>query len=117
MTFEGHNILIIAPFDPSMDPRYIERICAEEEVRDVDDFYKVTSTQDDYINPIANGTLSWRYASSCTSDSDEGLENWKNKMHDLLGRHRAHLTKSFRWIGTEVGQVPVFDGLSNIKEF
>ena len=26
------------------------------------------------------------------------------------------LTKSLRWIGTEVGQVPVFDGLSNIKD-
>jgi hypothetical protein len=27
------------------------------------------------------------------------------------------LTKLLHWIGTEVGQVPVFDGLSNIKEF
>ena len=75
MTFEGHNIRIIAPLDPSMGPRYIEAICVEEQARDIDDFYKVTTMQDDYINPIADGTLSWRYASSCTSHSKEGLEN------------------------------------------
>ena len=117
MTFEGHNIRIIAPLDPSMDPCYIEPIRVEEEARDIDDFYKVTSTQDDYINPTANGMLSWRYASSYTSDSDEGLVNWHNQMHELSGRHCVHLTKSLCWIGTKVDQVPVFDGLSNIKEF
>ena len=50
----------------------------EEESRDVDDLYKVTSSQDDYINPTADGKLSWLYASSCTLDSIKGLENWKN---------------------------------------
>jgi len=29
----------------------------------------------------------------------------------------VHLTKSLRWIGTEVRKVPTFDGLSNIQEF
>ena len=43
MTFEGHNIRIIAPLDPSMGPRYLEPICAEEEVREMDDFYKMTT--------------------------------------------------------------------------
>ena len=61
--------------------------------------------------------LSWRYASSCTLDLEEGLDNWKNKMHDLSGRRCVQLTKSLRWIGTEVGQVPMFDGLSNNQEF
>ena len=76
MTFEGHNIRIIAPLDPSMGPRYSEPICAEEEARKIDDFYKMTSTQDDYINPTIDGTLRWHCASSCTSDSEEGLEKW-----------------------------------------
>ena len=117
MTFEGHNIRIIAPLDPTKGPRYTEPICAEEETRDVDDLYKVTSSQVDYINPTTDGTLSWRYDSSCTSDSDEGLENWLNQMHELSGRRCVHLTKSLRWISIEVSQIPVFDGLSNIKEF
>ena len=76
MTFEGHNIIIIAPLDPSMGHRYIEPIHAEEEMKEVDDLYKMTTVQDDYINPTVDGTLSWRYASSCTSNSDEGMKNW-----------------------------------------
>ena len=66
MTFEGHNIRIITPLDPSMGPRYLEPICVEEEVREIDDFYKMTIMQDDYINPTMDGTLSWHYAISCT---------------------------------------------------
>ena len=83
MTFEGHNIRIIAPLDPSMGPQYIEPIRAGEEVREIDYFYKMTTTQDDYLNPMANGTLSWHCASSCTLDSEEGLENWQNRMHEV----------------------------------
>ena len=37
MTFEGHNIKIIAPLYPSMGPHYAETIRAEEEVREIDD--------------------------------------------------------------------------------
>ena len=76
MNFEGHNIRIISPLDPSMGPRNTKPIRVEEEVRDIDDFYKVTSTQDDYINPTTDGTLRWHYASSCTLESEEVLENW-----------------------------------------
>ena len=76
MTFEGHNIRIIVPLDPSMGPLYREHIRAGEEARGIDNFYKVTKMQDDYINPTTDGTLSWRYASSYTLDSEAGLENW-----------------------------------------
>ena len=86
MTFEGHNIKIIAPLDPSIGPCYTKPIRVEEETREIDDLYKMTAMQDDYINPTADGTLSWRCASSCTSDSEEGLENWKNRMHEVSGR-------------------------------
>ena len=61
--------------------------------------------------------LSWRYASSCTSNSDECLENWYNRMHEILGRRCVHLTKSLHWIGTEVSHVPVFDGLTHVEQF
>ena len=77
-----------------MGPRYTKPIHAEEEVRDIDHFYKMTTMQDDYINPTVDGMLRWHYDSSCTSNSEEGLENWQNRMHELLGRRYAHLTKS-----------------------
>jgi len=59
-----------------MGPCYTQPIKAEEEARELDDVYKITATQDDYINLNIDGMLSWRYARSCTSDSEEGLENW-----------------------------------------
>ena len=76
MRFEGHNIRIIAHLDPSMGPLYTKPIKAEEEVKEIDDLYKITATQNDYINPTVDGMLSWCYTSSYTSDSKEGLENW-----------------------------------------
>ena len=42
MTFEGHNIWIIASLDPTKGPHYTEPILIEEEKRDIDDLYKVT---------------------------------------------------------------------------
>ena len=117
MTFEGHNIRIIAPLDPPMGPCYSEPIHVEEEAREIDDFYKMTTIQDDYINPTAYSTLSCLYAISYRSDLEEGLENWQSQMHVILGRHCTHLMKSLHWIGMEVCEVPMFGGLSNIQEF
>lgn len=96
MTFEGHNIRVIAPLDPSMGARYAKTIRSEEETREIDDFYKMTATSYYHINPTADGTLSWYCASSFTSDSKEGLENWQNIMHEVSGRRCAWLTKSLR---------------------
>ena len=89
MTFEGHNIRIIAPLGPSKVPRYTEPICAEEEMKEVDDLYKMTTAKDDYIDRTADGTLSWCYARSCTSNSDQGMENWQNWMHEISGRRHV----------------------------
>ena len=44
-------------------------------MKEDDDLYKMTITQDDYVNPIVDRTLSWCYVSSYTSDLDEGMEN------------------------------------------
>ena len=77
----------------------------------------MTTAKDDYIDPTIDGTLSWCYASSCTSDSDQGMENWQNQMHEILGRRCVHLTKSLHWIGSEVTQITIFSGFYHIKEF
>ena len=44
MILKGHNIKIIAPLDPSMGPHYAEPIRAKEEVWEIGDFYKMTTT-------------------------------------------------------------------------
>jgi hypothetical protein len=55
---------------------------------------------DDYVNPIADGTLSWRSISLCASDFEEVLEHWKQRMHEVSTRRCAHITRSLHWIGT-----------------
>ena len=59
MTFEDKQIRVIAPLDPFQGPRYIEPIRAEEEVRNMESLYQMTSNQSDYINPTTEGNISW----------------------------------------------------------
>ena len=75
MTFEDTQIRVIVPLDPFQGPRYIERIQAEEEARNMDSLYQMTTNQSDYINPTVEGNISWQCDSSCTLDLDVGLEN------------------------------------------
>jgi hypothetical protein len=75
MSFKGNGIRVIGPLDLALGPRYTELITAEEEARNIDVVYQLTVVQGDYVNPTANGMLSWRCESSCTSDSEVGLKN------------------------------------------
>ena len=77
----------------------------------------MTTTKDDYIDPTVDGTLSWCYASSCTFDSNQDMENWQNRMHEVSRRRCAQLTKSLRQIGSEVSQIATFSGFYQVKEF
>ena len=117
MTFEDSHIRVIAPLDPSQGPRYIEPRRPDEEAQDMDNLYKMTASLEDYVNLTADGTLSWRCASSCVSDSDADLEDWQNRLHEVSQRRCATITKELRWIGSEVSTVPTFDGLSDIQLF
>ena len=44
MTFESHNIRVITPLYPSSSPHYTELINVEDEEREINDFYKMTTT-------------------------------------------------------------------------
>jgi hypothetical protein len=114
MSFEGNGIRVIGLLGPTVGPRYTKLVIAEEEARIVDTVYKLTAMQADYMNLTNDGMLSWRCESSCTSDSDVGLENWQQHLHEVSGRRLAWITKSLRWIGSEVNTVPIFYGLSDI---
>jgi hypothetical protein len=72
---------------------------------------------DDYVNPTTDGVLSWRSISSCTSDSEEALENWQQRLHEVSTRKCAQITHALRWIGTEVCDPPRYDGLTDVAYF
>ena len=103
--------------DPFQGPRYIEPIRAEEKVHNMESLYQMTANQSDYINPTTEGNISWRCDSSCASDSDVGLENWQNRLYEVSAHKCAFMTKSLRWIGTEIKDIPSFDGLADVNEF
>jgi hypothetical protein len=45
------------------------------------------------------------------------LENWQNKMYEFSARRCARLTREVHWIGTEVSNLPTFDGLNHLETF
>ena len=86
MSFEGNGIRVIGLLDSSLGPRYIELITAEEEARNIDVMYQLTAAQGEYVNPTVDGMLSWCYESSCAFDSEVGLENRKQCLHEVSRR-------------------------------
>jgi hypothetical protein len=75
MSFEGNDLKFIAPLDLDEGRRYADPIREEDRTYDLENIYKLIARQQDYINPIADGNLSWRSESACSSDSEEALEN------------------------------------------
>jgi hypothetical protein len=74
MNFESEEYRVIAPLDPSEGERFVEMTCLDLE--EINQLYRTTVREEDYVNPTADGVLSWRSITSCASDLDIGLENW-----------------------------------------
>jgi hypothetical protein len=119
MTFEKVGLRIITPLDPDEGPRYTEPIREEDHAFELENIYKLTARQQDYINPTANGNLSWRSDNTHSFDSEEALENWKNwqnQMYKVSTRRCARLTREVHWIDTTVSNLPIFDGLNPLEK-
>jgi hypothetical protein len=93
MKFERDGLSFIAPLDPDEGPRYTEPIQEEDHAYELENIYKLIARQQDYINPIVDGNLSWRSKNTCSSDSKEALENWQNQMYEVSTRICAKLTR------------------------
>jgi hypothetical protein len=98
MIFEVGELKIIVPLDPREGKRYIEPAKGDE----IDNLYNMTTRMDDYVNPIIDGVLSWRSIISCASNSEEGLKQWKQRMHKVSTRQCSHNTRSLCWIATKL---------------
>ena len=71
MTFESGDYKFIAPLDPSEGERFVEPTCLDLEK--IDQLYRTSVCEEDYVNPNENGVLSWCSITSCTTDLDIGL--------------------------------------------
>jgi hypothetical protein len=113
MTFESGEYRFIAPLDPSEGERFVEAICLDLE--EINQFYKTIAREEDYVNPTTDGILSWRSITSCAYDSNMGLEDWKQKLHEISTRKCARIDRAVRWVGTEIREPPSFHGLNDLE--
>ena len=114
MVFENEGTRVIFALDPAEGERYTGFVHEED---DMDHIYKLTTQDEDQINPIADGMLCWEKDSECLSDSDREIKNWQNRLHDISAMRCLRITKSFWCISSEVRGLPYFDGSGSIKEF
>jgi hypothetical protein len=99
MTFESREYRFIMPLYPSEGERFVEPTCL------------------DYVNPTTDGILSWRIITSCARDSNTGLENWKQSLHEISMRRCARIDHTVRWVGTEIKEPPSFHGINDLETF
>jgi hypothetical protein len=59
MNFQRDGLRFITPLDPDEGQRYTEPIREEYHAYALENIYKLTARQQDYINPTADGNLSW----------------------------------------------------------
>jgi hypothetical protein len=72
--FESGEYKVIAPLDHLEGGRYLEPTMDNILIEYVNQLYRTTMCEEDYINPSVDGMLSWRSISSCASYYDTGLE-------------------------------------------
>ena len=58
MIFEGKELRVIVPLDPSQGTRYTKPLRNEDQ--DVlEHIYNITAKEEDYIDPSAEGIMDW----------------------------------------------------------
>ena len=67
----------------------------DEASRNLDHVYNIS---EDYIHPTIDGELGWCSDSFASSDYDDGLENWKNKLHEVSFRKCGLITQSLHHV-------------------
>jgi hypothetical protein len=77
---------------------FVEPTCLD--LKEINQLYKTTVQEEDYVNPTAYVVLNWRSITSCPSYSYIGLENWQKRLHEVSRIRRAIIDCALRWVGT-----------------
>jgi hypothetical protein len=113
MTFESRDYRVIAPLDQSEGERFIEPTCLDLE--EISQLYRTTTCDEDYVNPTTDEVLSWRSITSCTTDSNIELQNWKQRLHEVSMRRCVRIDCAVQWIGIEIREPLSFHGLNDLE--
>jgi len=117
MSFERKSLSIVVPLDPAEGPRYSELVRDYKSDDDLDKIYKITTRDQDWVNPIENGRISWDRESCGTSNSNKELEHWQNRLHEVSMLHCNMMTKSLCCVSLKVRRLPYYDGLTDVDKF
>jgi hypothetical protein len=117
MKFEEDEIKVVQPLDPYVGPRYTDPMDKNMEGEDLDMVYVVIAgTREDYINPIVDGSISWRSIQSIDEDSELAFDSWKQGSYEIFPRRCATFRET-RWVGTEVREHQIYDGTLELDKF
>lgn len=84
ISFERKSLRVIVPLDPTEGVHYTEPVHDSDESDDeLDHIYKIITQDQVWINPTVDGWISLDRESSCTSDSNEALEHWHNRLREV----------------------------------
>lgn len=76
MIFEKNSLRVVVLLDPPKGVRYIVPVCDNDSDDDLDFIYMITMQEEDWVNPTADGRISWEHEISYSSDLDEEIEQW-----------------------------------------
>lgn len=117
MIFEKKSLRVVVPLDPAEGARYTELVREDDNDDDLDCIYKITVCDRDWANPIADGRISWERESSCSLDSDEEVEQWQNRLHEVTTPNCSMMVRSLSCVTTEARELPTYDGFIVVDEF
>lgn len=117
MIFENKLLCVIVPLDPAEGSRYAEPVRHYECNDDLDSIYKITERDQDWVNLIVDGQITWDHESSYNSDSNEELECSQNQLHGVTTLSYSMMTQSLRCVSFEVRNLPTYDGLNDADVF
>ena len=117
MIFEKKSLRVVVPLDPAEGARYIELMHNDDSDDDLDCIYRITTREQDWVNLTADGRISWERESSYTSNSDEEVERWQNRLHKVTMLNCNMMIRSLRCVTIEARELSTYDGLTMVDEF
>jgi len=116
MIFEKNSLCVVVPLDPVEWARYTKLIADDESDDELDCIYQITARDQDRVNPTTNRRISWERDSSCTLDSNEEVEHWKNRLHEVTTLNFNMMIRSLRYVTTEAREPQTYDGVTTMDE-
>lgn len=117
MTFEVDEVRVIQPLNPYQGPIFTKPVDDRKESSLPDQIYRLTTRKrEDYINPIFDGSISWRRIQRIEVSSKVVWDDWQQGDHKLHAR-RCETIHYSCWTGTKVWNYPTFNDMGYAIDF